>query len=169
MKENFNVTILDAGEEHLREIQKIYSYHVINGNASWEYKAPEIGEIKKRFDAVKKNGFPYLVALKENKVAGFSYANYYRIREGYKFTVEDTIYIHPDFQRQGFGKILLRKLIEKLKESGIKNIIAVIGDNDNIGSVKLHESMGFEKCGVLPKIGFKHDKWLDCVLMVKHI
>ena len=169
MNETPDLLITDASEQHIEEIQKIYSYHVLNGNASWEYDAPDIEEMKKRFISVKKNGFPYLAAIKENKVAGFSYANYYRSREGYKFTVEDTIYIHNDFLRQGMGKILLLNLIEKLKKSDVKNIIAVIGDSRNTGSIKLHETLGFEKCGVLPEVGFKNNEWLDSILMIKHI
>jgi L-amino acid N-acyltransferase YncA len=161
--------IIDAAESHLEEILDIYSFHVLNGNASWEYYAPSLDEMKKRFYSVKDNGFPYLVAVINGRVAGFAYANYYRMREGYKYTVEDTVYIHRDFLRLGIGKSLLLKLIEKLKETDVKNIIAVIGDSKNAGSIKLHESSGFVISGVLKKIGFKNNEWLDSVLMVKYI
>ena len=118
-----DMKIIDASEEHLEEM-------------------------KKRFYSVKENGFPYLVAQIENKIVGYSYANHYRPREGYKFTVEDMIYIHPDYLNLGIDKKLLKKLIEKLYKAKIKNIIAVIGDSENIASIKFHESLGFEKCGV---------------------
>ncbi len=169
MQEHDDIIITDADEKHLDDIQKIYACHVTNGTASWEYDPPDLDEIRRRFDSIKGKGLPYLVALKNGTVAGYSYANHYRPREGYRFTVEDTIYIHPDFIRQGIGRLLLKELITRLEKTEIKNIIAVIGDTENTASIRLHESLGFIRCGTLPKVGFKFGRWLDSVLLVKHL
>ncbi len=101
----------------------------------------------------------------EGTVLGYAYASPYRTRSAYRFTVEDSIYVAPNAARRGIGLALLRGLIERCAAAGYRQMIAVIGDSANMGSVGLHERAGFQRVGLLPHVGFKHGRWVDCVLM----
>jgi L-amino acid N-acyltransferase YncA len=167
MKHLSDISIIDVCGHHLEEIRRIYDYHVHHGNSSWEYSTPDLQEMENRYRAIKEKGFPYIAAVKDNIIAGYAYAGSFRSREGYKFTAENSVYVHKDHTGKGIGKLLLSTLIEKLAPTKIRSVIAVIGDSENTASIKLHESVGFVHCGTLPKIGFKNGEWLDSYLMVK--
>ncbi len=160
-----NLEILPATKNDMIIIHKIYADSVLNETASWEYIPPDIDEITNRYENILKDGFPYLVAKINNEIAGFAYANHYRTRIGYRFSCENSIYIDNKYKNQGIAFKLMNELISQCAEKGFKTIIAIIGDSDNIASIKLHEKLGFVKVGLLPKIGFKFDKWLDSVIM----
>ena len=114
---------------------------------------------------VLQRGFPWLVAEIEGSVLGYAYAAQYRSRAGYRFTLEDSIYVHPMHLGKGIGKLLLPELIARCQEVGARQMIAVIGDTDNPASIRLHARFGFQHVGVLQAVGFKFERWLDTVLM----
>jgi L-amino acid N-acyltransferase YncA len=146
-------------------ILAIYGPQVIHGTASWEYTPPDLAEMERRMNAILAAGYPYLVAEVGNELAGYCYASSYRPREGYRYVVEDSIYVDPRFQGRGIGRGLLHTLIEECTARGFRQMVAIIGDSENAGSIALHQACGFYHVGTLVGIGFKHGRWLDSVLM----
>lgn len=156
----------DARSADLTTIHRIYAHHVLHGLASFEEQAPDLTEMTRRFAAVSDAGYPWLVATAENgEVVGYAYASNYRGRPAYRFSVENTVYVSPDAIGQGLGKSLLRKLIEECEARGHRQMIAVIGDSENLSSIGLHVALGFTHAGKLDSVGFKHGRWVDSVLM----
>ena len=110
-------------------------------------------------------GFPYLVAAPGDDVLGYAYCSSYRPRSGYRFSVEDSIYMDPGAGRRGVGTQLLSALIDDCARQGYRQMVAVIGDSDNQASIALHRKLGFQMTGVLRAVGFKFGRWVDSVLM----
>jgi phosphinothricin acetyltransferase len=152
-------------EADISAITAIYAHAVGHGTASFEVEPPDEAEMARRRQAVLAGGYPYLVAEIDGTLAGYAYAGAYRPRPAYRFTVEDSIYVAPDRQGSGVGRALLVALIEACEALGFRQMVAVIGDSASQGSIRLHESLGFQPVGVLEAIGFKHGRWLDVVLM----
>jgi phosphinothricin acetyltransferase len=149
-------------------ITAIYAHAVRYGNASFEFDPPDAMEIAGRRDALLAAGFPYLVAEDaECRIVGYCHAGTYRPRPGYRYTVENSVYVAPDRQGQGIGLALLPPLIDRCEQAGFRLMVAVIGDSANLASIRLHERCGFRHAGLLPAIGWKHGRWLDSVLMVR--
>ena len=164
------LTIKKISEKHLREAHKIYNYYIINSYSNFEEKKLTFKQFHINYKYVIKNKLPYLVALSEKKVVGLAYLNRFREKSGYRFAFENTIYVHDKYTRQGIGYKLLKELLYVSKNNrNIKLIIAVIGSIDSKGSVKLHEKLGFKKTGVLKKIGFKNNKWIDSIFLQKNL
>ena len=148
-------------------ITAIYRPAVLTGTASFELEPPGEDEMLRRFRAIAEAGYPYVVAELDGRIAGYAYVNAYRTRPGYRFTVENSVYVAPDSQGRGFGRALLPPLIERCEHAGFRLMVAVIGDSANQASIRLHEGCGFRHAGLLPAIGWKHGRWLDSVLMVR--
>jgi L-amino acid N-acyltransferase YncA len=159
------IFIRAAGPNDLAAITRIYAYAVRHGTASFEIDPPDQDEMMRRFEALVAGGFPYLVAERAGALAGYAYAGTYRARPAYRFTVEDSIYVAAEQQRRGIGGALLDRLIAEAESRGFRQMIAVIGDSDQPGSIALHAGAGFRIIGTLDRVGFKFDRWLDCVLM----
>jgi phosphinothricin acetyltransferase len=151
--------------EDVIPISLIYAYHVMHGTATFEITPPTPDEIARRRAAVLDEGLPYLVAECDGVVAGYAYAGLYRPRPAYRYTIEDSIYIHPDHLRKGMGRRLLTELIRKCELGRWRQMIAVIGDSGNAPSIRLHEDAGFVPAGVFQSVGWKFGRWLDTVLM----
>jgi phosphinothricin acetyltransferase len=143
----------------------IYAHHVLHGTASFEIDPPDLGEMKKRRAQVLDLGLPHLVAERAGRVLGYAYASNWRPRPASAFSVEDSIYLDKDAVGQGVGRALLPVLIEQCTKLGKRQMVAVIGDSDQLPSIRLHVSCGFEMVGTLKSIGFKFGRWLDSVLM----
>jgi L-amino acid N-acyltransferase YncA len=146
-------------------ITRIYADAVRNGTASFEVEPPDEAEMLRRQTALVNNRYPYFTAEIESVVAGYAYAGPYRARPAYKWSVEDSVYVAPNMHRKGIGALLLRALVAASAQRGYRQMIAVIGDSAQIGSIALHERAGFRHIGTLRSVGFKHGKWLDTVLM----
>ncbi|HET8918558.1 MAG TPA: GNAT family N-acetyltransferase [Xanthobacteraceae bacterium] len=146
-------------------ITRIYAEAVLNGTASFEIEPPDGAEMLRRQTALVNNGYPYFTAEIESVVAGYAYAGPYRTRPAYNWSVEDSVYVAANMHRKGIGALLLRALIAASAQRGYRQMIAVIGDSAQIGSIALHERAGFRHIGTLRSVGFKHGKWLDTVLM----
>ncbi|MDU5728581.1 MAG: GNAT family N-acetyltransferase [Citrobacter freundii] len=122
-----------------------------------------------RLEKIRSLGLPWVVALQEDKVIGYCYLTRYRERYAYRYTLEDSIYIAPTAQRQGVGKALLRHVIGWAEAQGYRQLIAIVGDSNNQGSLKVHQQAGFTEIGTLKNIGFKHGLWLDTVLLQRNL
>jgi L-amino acid N-acyltransferase YncA len=146
-------------------ITAIYGPNVRDGIASFEYEVPDDAEMAKRRAAILAGGYPYLVAEIDGTVVGYAYASAYRTRPGYRFACENSVYVAPEAQGKGVGHALLDRLIEDCTAKGYRQMIAVIGNLGNHGSIALHRACGFTVVGVLPSIGWKLNRWVDCVLM----
>ena len=149
----------------LPAITEIYEHAVRYGTATFELIAPDIAEMTRRFGVLMDGGFPYLVATLEGRVVGYAYAGAYRPRPAYRFTVENTIYLQPTIHRRGIGLQLLQRLIAESEARGYRQMIAVIGDSANAGSIGVHSRCGFRMIGTHPNVGFKFGRWLDTVMM----
>ncbi len=160
-----DIVIRTASSDDVDSIQKIYATHVLNGLGTFEEAPPTIAEMSSRMESIKADGYPYLVATVDNKVVGFCYANYYRQRSAYRYTVEDSVYVDSSYQGIGIAKFLLAELIKECRELNFKQMLAIIGDSDNQGSIKLHKSLGFVHAGTMTNVGYKFDCWVDVVIM----
>jgi L-amino acid N-acyltransferase YncA len=163
MKPEF--TIRAATAKDVPAITAIYKHHVLTGTGTFEVAPPDESEIARRRSDITERGFPWLVAEVNSTVAGYAYAGPFRERAAYRFTLEDSIYIDPQAMGKGVGTALLRELIAVCRNGGFKQILAVIGDSDNAGSIRVHERCGFVHAGILKNVGVKFDRWLDVVLM----
>lgn len=149
----------------IKDITAIYAHHVRSGTASFEIDPPEATDMRVRWQDITGKGLPYLVAEDNGIILGYAYAGPYRPRPAYRFTVEDSIYVHPDHARKGIGALLLPALISECEKLGLRQMIAVIGDSGNTASVALHRKFGFEDAGLLKSVGFKFGRWLDVTIM----
>ena len=149
----------------LPAITAIYAEAVLHGTGTFELEPPDLAEMTRRRDDVLGKGLPWLVAERGGQVLGYAYANHFRPRRAYRFCVEDSIYLHPEARGQGVGKLLLAELVGRCEALGARQMLAVIGDSANTGSIGVHAALGFEHTGVLKASGWKFDRWLDVVLM----
>lgn len=158
--------IRPVGPADLPQIQAIYAHHVATGYASFEEEPPDLAEMTKRCETLLERGLPYIVAAEpDGKILGYAYAGPFRPRRAYRFSVENSIYTRPDSAGMGIGRALLTELIKQATAWGARQMIAVIGDSGNAGSIGLHKALGFQPIGVIRSVGFKHGRWLDSVLM----
>jgi L-amino acid N-acyltransferase YncA len=159
------LTIRPAALSDIAAITHIYAEAVSNGTATFEIVPPDETEMARRQEILLGAGYPYLVAAAADTVAGYAYAGPYRDRPAYNWSVEDSIYVAPQMHRKGIGGLLLTRLIAESAAHGFRQIIAVIGDSAQIGSIAVHAKAGFSHIGTLRSVGFKHGQWLDTVLM----
>ncbi|MDR3522928.1 MAG: GNAT family N-acetyltransferase [Acetobacteraceae bacterium] len=151
--------------DDLPEIQSIYAHHVLHGTGSFEEIPPSVEEMTARWNKVIQNGWVWLVTADATGVTGYGYYSQYRERSAYRYTAENSIYVREDVRGQGVGKILVQALVQAATEAGFRQMIAVIGDSENIGSIGVHTSLGFRKVGILHASGLKFGRWLDTVHM----
>lgn len=163
-------SLRDATPADIPSITRIYAHHVRFGLASFEDEPPDEAEMARRMEDVRARALPFLVATDTAGVPhGYAYAMPYRLRSAYRYTLEDSIYIEPEWSRRGLGRALLARLIERCAAANFRQMIAVIGDSANLGSIALHERLGFRRVGLLPAVGFKHGRWVDGVLMQREL
>ena len=157
--------IRPAAPADLPAITALYREYVLTGTATFELDPPDSAEMARRHADIAAKGFPYLVAEIEGQVAGYAYASTFRPRVAYRYTVENSVYLSPAFQRRGVGKALMQAVIAQCQAAGIRQMIAVIGDSTNAGSIALHKSLGFDGYSVQRSVGLKFGRWLDTVTM----
>jgi phosphinothricin acetyltransferase len=162
-------TLRDSRDDDVPAIQAIYAYHVRHGTGSFELEPPTVDEMRARRADVLKNGFPYLVAEVDGKVVGFAYANFFRMRPAYRFTVEDSVYVDEAARGTGVGRRLLATLIARCELAGCRQMLAIIGDSFNTASIALHARCGFRFAGTMRSTGWKFERWLDTVIMQKEL
>lgn len=151
--------------QDLSGICTIYAHHVATGTGTFELTSPTLSEMASRREDVLAKGLPYLVAVDGGHVLGFAYCNWFKPRPAYRFSAEDSIYMAPHANGRGLGRALLTELTIKAQQVGVRKLIAVIGDSNNVASIGVHRSVGFTPVGILKSCGWKFDRWLDVVLM----
>ncbi|MGI9417817.1 MAG: GNAT family N-acetyltransferase [Geminicoccaceae bacterium] len=157
--------IRPAKPADLRAVQSIYAIEVLEATGSFELTPPDLSEIRRRYRTVLDASLPYVVAELDGEIGGFAYAHPYKDRPGYRMTAETTIYLARGHRRQGIGSALLEALIEAAGRAGIRQLVAVIGDSANQGSIRVHEKAGFRHVGRLTDVGHKFGRFLDVVIM----
>ncbi len=159
----------DARESDMPAVQAIYAHHVIHGTASFELEPPTLEQMLQRRADICANGLPYLIAERDGEVVGYAYATPYRPRPAYRFTVEDSVYVREGMAGFGIGHALLGAVIQHCTASGRRQMVAIIGNSENIASIRLHARLGFRQVGVFESVGFKHGRWLDTVIMQREL
>ena len=159
------MNVRPATPEDFVQVQAIYTHHVHSGLGTFEEQPPGVDEIRRRFEAVRGRGLPWLAAELDGRVAGYAYAGPFRPRAAYRYTVEDSVYVAPDAMGRGIGRALLDRLVAECERMGLRQMVAVIGDSGNAASVALHRACGFEFKAALPGLGFKFGRWVDVVWM----
>ena len=157
--------IRPSTDADLAAIAAIYAHHVRHGTGTFELDVPDAAEMAARRAAVLGNGLPWLVAEQDGSTMGYAYANHFRPRRAYRFCLEDSIYLAPEATGRGIGRLLLAELLAQCTAAGARQMLAVIGDAANAGSVGVHRALGFAHTGVLKAAGWKFGRWLDVVLM----
>jgi phosphinothricin acetyltransferase len=157
--------IRGASADDMAAVREIFAHHVTHGTASWELEPPDLAEMKSRRARLTGAGLPFVVGLLDGRIAGYGYASPYRPRPGYRFVVEDSVYLHPELTGRGLGRPLLQRVIDDCTAMGKRQMLAVIGDAENLPSIRLHQRLGFKRVALLEKIGWKFGRWLDSVVM----
>lgn len=159
--------IRSSQDQDIPAVTAIYAHHVLHGTGTFETEPPSASDMTGRRADVLAKGLPYLVMEDGGQVIGFAYANWFKPRPAYRFSVEDSIYMAPDLHRQGLGRALLAELMARLEAAGIRKAMAVIGDSANAGSIGVHRSLGFTEVGTVKSCGWKFGAWRDIVIMEK--
>lgn len=162
-------TIRPSTDQDIQAIAAIYSHHVLSGTGTFETTPPTEAEMATRRADVLAKGLPYLVAEDGGKVLGFAYCQWFKPRPAYRFSAEDSIYLHPEAAGKGLGRLLLGELVARAEAAGVRKLMAVIGDSANTASVGAHRSLGFTPVGVFKSCGWKFGRWLDIVLMERSV
>ena len=149
----------------LAAVADIYAHYVLHSTVSFEEVPPDVEVMAQRHAAVTDRGLPYLCAQIDGAVVGYAYAGPYGTRAAYRYTVEDSVYVAPGFQGRGVGKALLSAVIAHCEAMGLRQMLAVIGDSGNAGSIALHTALGFTPAGMGASVGWKKGRWIDIVWM----
>lgn len=161
--------IRPSTEQDLGAITRIYAHHVLHGTGTFETTPPSEADMTTRRADVLSKGLPWLVVEDGGEVLGFAYGNWFKPRPAYRFSVEDSIYMAPEAAGKGLGRALLTELMAALERAGVRRVMAVIGDSANVGSIGVHQALGFEVAGTIPSCGWKFDRWLDIVFMQRSL
>ena len=164
-RDDFRIRAATAGD--IPGITAIYGPEVEHGLASWEECPPDEAEMAARMTKILGMGLPYLVAERGGMVLGYSYAGPFHPRSAYRYTLEDTVYLHPDARGRGIGTALLTELLDRCAALGCRQMMALIYWTPNSASVALHEKLGFRTIGYLYGVGWKFGGWLDLIEMQK--
>lgn len=165
LQQRSEVVIRDANEADMTAIQRIYAHHVLHGLATFEEVPPSVHELMTRRVSVLAAGLPYLVAERDGEAIGYSYATRFRARSGYRYTIEDSVYVAEGLGGKGIGSALLEALLLRCETGPWRQMMAVIGDSGNAASISLHRRFGFQLVGTLGAAGLKLGRWVDVVLM----
>ncbi len=157
--------IRELAAQDLPAVTRIYAHHILHGTGTFDETPLTPDEMQARFDKVRAQGLPWLAAERDGALIGYAYAMLFHARPGWRFTLEDSVYIDPAQHRRGAGRALLAELIARCEALGYRQMIAAIGDSANAGSIGLHAALGFEQAGVYRSVGMKFGRWLDVVLM----
>jgi phosphinothricin acetyltransferase len=160
--------IRDATDADVSALTAIYAHHVLHGTGTFEVAPPDEAEMARRLARIRDRGWAWLVAdAEDGTLLGFAFYTQFRDLAGYAHCAENAIYVRDDVRGQGVGKALVQALLDRAEAAGFRQMLAVIGDADNVGSIGLHVSLGFRQAGVLKSVGLKFGAWVDVVLMQK--
>jgi len=159
------LAVREAGAHDLGAAHAIYAHHALHGFGTFDETPPSLTSFEQKWRDNVASGLPWLVAVEDGDVAGYAYASPFRPRTGYRYTVEDSVYIRDDRRGRGIGSALLSPLLQRCETLGVRQVVAVIGDSKNAGSIALHRKAGFAHAGTMAAVGFKLDRWVDIVFM----
>ena len=159
------LVVRDAVASDMAAVQAIYAHHVMHGFGTFDETPPSVAEYSAKWRGVVDAGLAWLVAVEGSEVVGFAYASPFRPRTGYRYTVEDSVYVRDDRRGRGVGSALLAPLVGQCEAVGARQVVAVIGDSGNTGSIALHAKAGFAHAGTVTSVGFKFGRWVDIVFM----
>ncbi len=160
-----NLIIRDGTAADIAAQQAIYAHHVLHGFGTFEEVPPDGAVFECRWRDVVALGLPWLVASEDDVVIGYAYASVFRPRTGYRYTVEDSVYLRDNQRGRGVGSALLKPLLARIERLGARQVVAVIGDTLNAASIGLHRKSGFSHAGTIKSAGFKLGRWVDIVMM----
>jgi phosphinothricin acetyltransferase len=161
--------IRPSTDADLASLTRLYAWHVLHGTGTFELEPPDEPEMARRRADVIGKGLPWLVAEDAGRVVGYAYANHFRPRRAYRFCMEDSIYLAPEATGRGLGRLLLAELLARCEAAGARQMLAVIGDSANHGSIGVHRALGFRQVGLLAASGWKFGRWLDVVIMQREL
>lgn len=159
------IGVRDAVADDFAAVHAIYSHHVLHGFGTFDETPPSLGDYSAKWRELTTMGLPWLVAVDAGQVVGFAYASPLRPRTGYRYTLEDSVYIRDDRRGRGVGISLLSPLVARCEALGARQVVAVIGDSKNAGSIALHAKAGFAHAGTVKAVGYKLGRWVDIVFM----
>jgi len=159
------IAVRGAEARDVAAIHAIYSHHVLHGFGTFDETPPSLSSFESKWRDNCATGLPWLVATDADEIVGYAYASPFRPRTGYRYTVEDSVYVRDDRRGHGIGTILLAPLLQHCERAGARQVIAVIGDSKNAGSIALHRKAGFAHVGTMKSVGFKLNRWVDIVFM----
>jgi L-amino acid N-acyltransferase YncA len=165
VKPRIEALVRAASEADMAAVRAIYAHYVLHSVATFEETPPTLEDMLARRRASVDLGLPYLVAEGRGEISGFAYAAAYRSRPAYRFTIEDSVYVADGLGGRGIGSALLRELIARCEGGPWRQMVAVVGDSANSGSIALHRRFGFELAGTLRSVGFKHGRWIDTPIL----
>ena len=166
----FEYTIRPAVATDLPHVREIYNHYVMNSTVTFDEAPMTLAELRKKFAKITEKRMPFIVAENPSgQLLGYAYVYPWKEKAAYRFTVENSIYLGPAATGKGLGRVLLSELIDRSKDAGIKQIIAVIADKGADASIAMHKKFGFKEIGHMGRVGFKFDRWLGTVLMQKSL
>lgn len=149
-----NVSLDDA-----RSICSIYNYYILNSISTFELEPISVDETAKRIKLVK-DKYPWIVYEQDGEILGYAYADEWKTRKAYKYSVESTVYLKDGESGKGTGSKLYKFLLDELKKMNIHAVIGGISLPNDV-SVALHEKLGFKKIAQFKEVGKKFNKWID--------
>lgn len=164
-----DLLIRPSTRNDLPAVTAIYGENVLHGTGTFELDAPVELEMLRRQEDVEAKGLPWLVVQRGSKVQGFAYATPFRPCPAYRFCLEDSIYLAAEARGLGLGRLLLAELLARCGATGARQMLAVIGDSQNLASINVHRTLGFEQVGMMKAAGWKFNRWLDVVIMQKSL
>lgn len=156
--------IIPGCAAHCDAITNIYNHAVLHTDAIWNEKTVDSANRQAWLDARAASGYPVLVAIINGAVAGYASYGDWRAFEGFRYTVEHSVYVHPDYQGQGVGRTLLEALIVRARAAGKHVMVAGI-ESANAASLALHQRLGFSISAQMPQVGTKFGRWLNLTFM----
>ncbi|MGR3963577.1 N-acetyltransferase family protein [Pseudomonas sp. 910_23] len=156
--------IRDATEHDLPAIRAIYNDAVLNTTAIWNEQPVDLANRQAWFSARQAQQYPILVAVENDEVTGYASFGDWRPFEGFRYSVEHSVYVRNDQRGKGLGPLLMQALIERARSCGKHVMVAAI-ESGNLASVHLHERLGFITTGHMPQVGIKFGRWLDLTFM----
>jgi len=175
MSDAATVTVRPATLDDLPAVAEIAAHHVLHTVATFQTEPLALAGWEERWQSLRAAGRPFLVVTEQgapglpDDVAGFAYVGAWRERPAYGATGEDSIYLAPGREGRGLGRTLLTALLAAAEGCGVCEVVAVVSDADSTASVVLHEKLGFRQVGRLERVGFKHGRWLDTVLLQRSL
>ncbi|GAA3589645.1 GNAT family N-acetyltransferase [Klugiella xanthotipulae] len=162
----FSYVLREATPADLPHVREIYNYYVTNSTVTFDEEPMSLAAWTTKFALLERLGFPFIVAeAPSGQLHGYALVQPWKDKTAYRFTVENSVYLAPASTGKGLGRVLMVELIERSRDAGLKQMIAVIADRGAEGSLRIHRALGFEETGRMGKVGYKFERWLGIITM----